>query len=104
MRITAKEANLVVDRSKCSRCGRCTHICWTHAMVKDSEGYPVMSQTDPSDTWHSCWACQRCMAVCPYRRTGDLREKAREQRSGLRRAGTRSGGSPDFEPPHLPGL
>lgn len=65
MRITAKEANLVVDRSKCSRCGRCTHICWTHAMVKDSEGYPVMSQTDPSDTWHSCWACQRCMAVCP---------------------------------------
>lgn len=65
MRLTAQEANLVVDQNKCTRCGLCTHICWTHAMVKDSDGYPIMAQADPSDTWHSCWACQRCMAVCP---------------------------------------
>ncbi len=65
MRITGKEANLIIDTEKCTRCGICTHICWTHAMVKSPEGYPVMTQTDPSDTWHSCWACQRCMAVCP---------------------------------------
>ena len=65
MRITAAEAQLRVDTEKCTRCGLCTHICWTHAMVKNSEGLPVMSQTDPSDGWHSCWACQRCMAVCP---------------------------------------
>lgn len=65
MRLTAQEANLKVDLDKCTRCGLCTKICWTHAMVKNQEGYPVMSQTDPSDSWHSCWACQRCMAVCP---------------------------------------
>jgi nitroreductase/NAD-dependent dihydropyrimidine dehydrogenase PreA subunit len=65
MRINAKEANLIIDQEKCTRCGLCTHICWTHAMVKGPDGIPVMSQTDPSDTWHSCWACQRCLAVCP---------------------------------------
>ena len=65
MRLSAQEAKLFIDQAKCTRCGLCTHICWTHAMVKDAEGYPVMKQTDPGDTWHSCWACQRCMAVCP---------------------------------------
>lgn len=65
MRITGQEANLIVDEEKCTRCGLCTHICWTHAMVKSQSGYPVMAQTDPADIWHSCWACQRCMAVCP---------------------------------------
>lgn len=65
MRISGKEANLKVDYNKCTRCGLCTHICWTHAMVADADGYPVMRQTDSTDTWHSCWACQRCMAVCP---------------------------------------
>lgn len=65
MRLTAAEARLKVDTEKCTKCGLCTHICWTHAMVKNPEGYPVMSQNDPSDSWHSCWACQRCMAVCP---------------------------------------
>lgn len=65
MRITAADAQLKIDKDKCTKCGICTHICWTHAMVKDAEGYPVMNQVDLSDTWHSCWACQRCMAVCP---------------------------------------
>lgn len=65
MRITGQDAALSVNRDTCTRCGRCTQICWTHAMVKDGDGYPVMTQTDPGDTWHSCWACQRCMAVCP---------------------------------------
>ena len=65
MRLGTQEANLIVDREKCTRCGLCTHICWTHAMVKDPEGYPMMRQISPDDAWHSCWACQRCMAVCP---------------------------------------
>lgn len=65
MRLTAQEANLIVDQEKCTRCGLCTRICWTHAMVKNPDGFPVMTQADPSDIWHSCWACQRCMAVCP---------------------------------------
>ena len=65
MRINAQEAHLRVDRDKCVKCGLCTHICWTHAMVKDDQGSPVMNQVDLSDTWHSCWACQRCMAICP---------------------------------------
>lgn len=65
MRLTAQEANLIVDKDLCTRCGLCTKICWTHAMVKDENRYPKMAQNDPSDTWHSCWACQRCMAVCP---------------------------------------
>lgn len=65
MRITAEEAHLSIDRDKCTKCGLCTHICWTHAMVKDDEGFPVMRQVDMSNAWHSCWACQRCLAVCP---------------------------------------
>lgn len=65
MRISAQEAGLQVDRDACTRCGLCTHICWTHAMVKGEGGFPVMAQNAPEDTWHSCWACQRCMAVCP---------------------------------------
>ncbi len=65
MRLTAEQACLNVDYEKCTQCGLCTKICWTHAMVKNQQGYPVMSQADPSDSWHSCWACQRCMAVCP---------------------------------------
>lgn len=65
MRITAEEARLRVDAEKCIKCGRCTHICWTHAMGKDDQGRPVMNEVSPGDAWHSCWACQRCMAVCP---------------------------------------
>lgn len=65
MRLTAQEANLIIDKDKCTQCGLCTHICWTHAMVKNEDGYPVMREVDPSNRWHSCWACQRCMAVCP---------------------------------------
>ena len=56
MRLTAEQACLNVDYEKCTQCGLCTKICWTHAMVKNQQGYPVMSQADPSDSWHSCWA------------------------------------------------
>lgn len=65
MRLTAAQSNLQIDKEKCTQCGVCTHICWTHAMKKGEDGYPVMSQNDPSDSWHSCWGCQRCMASCP---------------------------------------
>lgn len=65
MRLTAEQACLRVDPEKCTRCGLCAKICWTHALVKNEDGFPVMKQAAPSDSWHSCWACQRCMAVCP---------------------------------------
>lgn len=65
MRLTAQEARLRVDPAACTRCGLCAHICWTHALVAGADGLPVMRQTDPGNTWQSCWACQRCMAVCP---------------------------------------
>lgn len=65
MRLSAKDANLMIDPEKCTQCGLCTRICWTHAMVKGPDGLPVMNQVSPDDIWHSCWACQRCMAVCP---------------------------------------
>lgn len=31
----------------------------------DGSGVPRMSNAEPTDEWHMCWECQRCMAVCP---------------------------------------
>ena len=104
MRLTAAQACLKVDYNKCTKCGLCTKICWTHAMVKNQEGYPVMSQSDPSDSWHSCWACQRCMAVCPTSALSICGKDPADSVLTADRPSPQAGGDPDAHPPYLPQL
>lgn len=56
------DKKLVIDREKCTHCGRCREICWNGMLKMDGDGYPYMDFTDLSDEWHMCWECQRCLA------------------------------------------
>ena len=60
------DKRLVIDKTKCIKCGTCEKICWNGALKLSSEdGYPKQTITEIIDEWHLCWECQRCMAVCP---------------------------------------
>ena len=77
------DKKLVIDREKCTHCGRCREICWNGMLKMDGDGYPYMDFTDLSDEWHMCWECQRCLAGCP---TGALSICGKKPEDSLSRA------------------
>ena len=53
-----------VDRSKCTRCGKCVNVCSGMVIAFDRDGYPTMKPFEQFG-WRGCWRCQHCLAVCP---------------------------------------
>jgi nitroreductase/NAD-dependent dihydropyrimidine dehydrogenase PreA subunit len=56
--------HFTVDKSKCTKCGRCRNVCSGAVIEYDSGGYPVMKPFERFG-WRGCWRCQHCLAVCP---------------------------------------
>ena len=53
---------IVIDREKCLRCGKCVKDCMVKAIgMDDGSGLPVMT----ADGGKICIDCQHCLAVCP---------------------------------------
>ena len=51
---------IVIDKSKCVRCGACMRDCIVHVLTKGEDGYPVFRKEDE----RFCLNCQHCLAVC----------------------------------------
>ena len=70
------DKRLVIDKTKCIKCGTCEKICWNGALkLSNEDGYPKQTITEIIDEWHLCWECQRCMAVCPTGALGIVDKK-----------------------------
>lgn len=54
----------LVDRSKCTKCGKCMNTCTGMVIVPGTDGYPQMKRFERFG-WQGCWRCQHCLAVCP---------------------------------------
>ena len=53
---------IVIDKSKCTGCGKCVSDCMVKAIVMDQNDHiPVMAP----DGLKLCFNCQHCLAVCP---------------------------------------
>ena len=53
-----------VDKSKCTKCGRCINTCSGMVIQPGEDGYPEMKDFERFG-WRGCWRCQHCLAVCP---------------------------------------
>lgn len=53
-----------IDRSKCTRCGKCMAVCSGMVIELGTDGYPRMKEFERFG-WRGCWRCQHCLAVCP---------------------------------------
>ena len=51
---------IVIDKSKCVRCGACMRDCIVHVLTKGEDGYPAFRKEDE----RFCLNCQHCLAVC----------------------------------------
>ena len=48
---------IVIDKSKCVRCGACVRDCIVHVLTKGEDGYPVFRKEDE----RFCLNCQHCL-------------------------------------------
>lgn len=53
-----------VDKSKCTKCGKCINVCSGMVIEFGSDGYPEMKEFERFG-WRGCWKCEHCLAVCP---------------------------------------
>ena len=53
---------IVIDKSKCVRCGACMRDCIVHVLTKGEDGYPAFRKEDE----RFCLNCQHCLAVCAH--------------------------------------
>lgn len=53
-----------VNKSKCTKCGKCINTCSGMVIEFGSDGYPYMKEFERFG-WRGCWRCQHCLAVCP---------------------------------------
>lgn len=52
---------VLIDRSKCVKCGLCVRECIVQTLHFGTDGVPFM----PPDEEKFCLKCQHCLAVCP---------------------------------------
>ncbi len=50
---------VIIDQSKCARCGRCSDICPGNLIRKDGDKKAYLKR--PGD----CWSCVSCVKECP---------------------------------------
>ena len=53
-----------LDKSKCTKCGKCMDTCSGMVIAFGRDGYPEMKEFERFG-WRGCWKCQHCLAVCP---------------------------------------
>ena len=51
---------IVIDKSKCVRCGACIRDCVVHVLTTGDDGYPMFKKENEP----FCLNCQHCLAVC----------------------------------------
>ncbi|MBQ8161497.1 MAG: nitroreductase family protein [Clostridia bacterium] len=59
-----QKAKFIVDKSRCTRCGKCINTCSGMVIEFGQDGYPYMKDFERFG-WRGCWRCQHCLAVCP---------------------------------------
>ena len=59
-----QKTRFAVDKSKCTRCGKCINVCSGMVIEFGRDGYPEMKEFERYG-WRGCWRCQHCLAVCP---------------------------------------
>lgn len=59
-----QKTHFAVDKSKCTRCGKCINVCSGMVIEFGRDGYPEMKPFDRYG-WRGCWRCEHCLAVCP---------------------------------------
>jgi len=58
------KTHFTVDKSKCTKCGKCINTCSGMVIQFGKDGYPMMQPFEIYG-WRGCWRCQHCLAVCP---------------------------------------
>jgi ferredoxin len=53
-----------LDKSKCTKCGKCINVCSGQVLEIGTDGYPKMKEFERFG-WRGCWKCEHCLAVCP---------------------------------------
>lgn len=59
-----QNTRFTVDRTKCTRCGKCVNVCSGMVISFGADGYPEMKPFERYG-WRGCWRCEHCLAVCP---------------------------------------
>lgn len=59
-----QKTHFLLDKNKCTKCGRCINTCSGMVLAFGTDGYPEM-KTFEQFGWRGCWKCQHCLAVCP---------------------------------------
>lgn len=59
-----QNTRFTVDRTKCTRCGKCVNVCSGMVIGFGADGYPEMKPFERYG-WRGCWRCEHCLAVCP---------------------------------------
>ncbi len=59
-----QKTHFSVDKSKCTRCGKCINVCSGMVIEYGQDGYPSMKEFERYG-WRGCWRCEHCLAVCP---------------------------------------
>lgn len=59
-----QKTHFQLDKSKCTRCGKCINTCSGMVLSFGKDGYPEMKAFERYG-WKGCWKCQHCLAVCP---------------------------------------
>ena len=59
-----QKTHFLLDKNKCTKCGRCINTCSGMVLAFGPDGYPEMKAFERFG-WRGCWKCQHCLAVCP---------------------------------------
>lgn len=50
---------VLIDRQKCTGCGKCRGVCPGNLIRPDAEGRAYLKKSD------RCWSCASCLKECP---------------------------------------
>jgi nitroreductase/NAD-dependent dihydropyrimidine dehydrogenase PreA subunit len=90
----------VVDREKCTQCGRCIETCPTMGLEMGTDGFPYLRGFKGIEK--ACLACRNCEVVCPSgaaRLDGNYRVEEGRYRTILRGKNSPPNPFNDPEPP-----
>ena len=72
-----RKTHFLLDKNKCTKCGRCINTCSGMVLAFGADGYPGMKEFERFG-WRGCWKCQHCLAVCPREPSLSLTKKAED--------------------------